>query len=80
MSCYFAKYANIFGEPRVGVHSYRVFDISIVDLLITVTFAYFISQYYDYEFIKVLVLVLIVGIIFHRIFCVRTTIDRLLFN
>lgn len=80
MSCYFSKYSNVFGEPEFGVHSYRIFNIAVVDLLMTVIFAYFVSKYYDYDFIKVLILVLLIGIIFHRIFCVRTTIDRLLFN
>jgi hypothetical protein len=80
MSCYFAKYANVFGEPSTGVHSYRVFNIAIIDLLIAIVFAYFVSKYYNYDFIKVLILVLLVGIILHRIFCVRTTVDRLLFN
>jgi hypothetical protein len=80
MSCYFSQYSNIFGEPGYGVHSYRIFDIAIVDLIMTVVFAYIVSRHYDYDFIKVLLLVLLAGIILHRIFCVRTTIDKLLFN
>ena len=80
MSCYFAKYANVFGEPGFGIHSYRVFNIAIADLLMTIVFAYFVSKYYNYDFIKVFILLLLVGIIFHRIFCVRTTIDKLLFD
>ncbi len=27
------KYKNIFGAPNTGVHSYRIFNIAIVDAL-----------------------------------------------
>lgn len=29
------KYKNILGEPGKGVHSYRIFNIAIVDVLLT---------------------------------------------
>ena len=36
-------YKNILGEPNKGIHSYRVFNIAIVDVLMTIITAYVIS-------------------------------------
>jgi len=77
MSC---KYKNIFGEPNTGVHKYRLFNIAIVDLIMTVVIAFLIARWLELNFLIVLLMCLILGIIAHRIFCVRTTIDKLLFE
>ena len=79
---YFCKYKDILGKPGKGLHSYRVCNIAIVDLLLTILLAKFI-QYYILEECNIWVILIftfIVGIILHRIFCVRTTIDKLLFH
>jgi hypothetical protein len=73
------KYKNIFGEPGKGVHSYRLFGVAIVDVILTIIAAFIISYFFKYSFIKVLIILFILGIIFHRLFCVRTTVDKLLF-
>ena len=31
--CPFAKYSKLFGEPGKGIHSFRVFDIAVFDVL-----------------------------------------------
>lgn len=75
------KYKNIFGEPGKGVHSIRIFNIAVVDLLLTLLVAYFISRMYKkITFLEASVFMLVLGIILHRLFCVRTTIDKLLFS
>lgn len=71
--------SNIFGAPGEGVHSYRIFNIAIVDVLATVLAAYIIAHVYNYNFYKVLFVLFILGIFMHRLFNVRTTIDRLIF-
>jgi hypothetical protein len=71
--------SNIFGAPGEGVHSYRIFNIAIVDVIATVIVAYVIARVYNYNFYKVLFVLFILGIILHRLFNVRTTIDRILF-
>ena len=79
---YFCKYKDILGEPGKGLHSHRVFGIAIVDVLLTILLAKFI-QYYIMEGCNIWVILIftfILGIILHRIFCVRTTIDKLLFH
>jgi len=83
------KYKNIFGEINTGIHSIRVFDIAIFDVLSTIIGAIVIHQIIIISIldmgntIKLWMVVLslfILGIILHRLFCVRTTIDKLLFN
>lgn len=74
------KYKDIFGKPKTGAHSYRIFNIAIVDVLFTLLGAYIISLYVPYTFTYVAIILFIVGIIAHRLFCVRTTIDKFLFS
>ena len=74
------KYKDIFGKPKQGAHSYRVFNIAIVDLVLTILAAYLLSILTGYNIIYTLIFMFILGIISHRIFCVRTTIDKLLFD
>ena len=78
---YFCKYKDSLGKPGKGLHSYRVFNLSVLDILFTFLLAKFVQYYImeETEFIIVLIYCFIVGIIIHRIFCVRTTIDKLLF-
>ncbi len=84
----FCKYKNIFGKPKEGLHKFRLFDIGIIDVAVTVVLAYIIHiliQKYGNGYIKkinfvhILMIVLILGVISHRIFCVRTTVDKWLF-
>lgn len=74
------KYKNALGEPGKGIHSYRFFGIAIMDVILTIISAYIISYFYNYNFIHTLIILFILGIILHRLFCVKTTIDKLLFN
>ena len=80
MNTNLCPYKYIFGKPSEGVHSYKLFNIALVDLILTVLFAYGISRYYDLNFYEVLIILFLLGIIFHRLFCVKTTIDKLIFN
>ena len=74
------KYKDILGIPNQGVHSFRIFNIAIVDVLLTILAAYIISYFLKTNFLYTLLFMFILGIISHRIFCVRTTIDKLLFH
>ena len=79
---YFCKYKDILGKPKTGLHSYRVFDIAVVDFLLTILLAKFFEFYMmkGIPFWKILIVTFILGNIVHRIFCVKTTIDKLLFS
>ncbi len=77
------KYKDIFGKPKEGVHSYRIFDIAIVDLLLTLIGGYLIYKYYAYKYVSLsltIFIFFILGIVMHKLFCVNTTINSLLFN
>ena len=74
------KYKDILGKPNQGVHSYRIFNIAIVDVAMTILGAFIIHLFLpQYNFFYILLTLFITGIILHRLFCVRTTIDKLLF-
>ena len=73
------KYKNIFGEPGTGIHSYRIFNIAIFDVIFTLIFALFISYLCKISFIYASIGMFILGILMHRLFGVRTTIDKFLF-
>jgi hypothetical protein len=70
------------GEVGKGAHSYRVANIAIVDVIFTFLGAYIIWAwiYPKYSYYFVLAMLFLLGIILHRLFCVRTTIDKLLFS
>lgn len=72
-------YKDIFGKPREGAHAYRIFDIAVVDVVATVIVAFIINRVFGFIFWKSLVVLFIVGIISHRLFCVRTTVDKWIF-
>lgn len=74
------KYKNILGKPGKGIHSYRIFNIAIADVIMTILGALIISYFFNFSFIYTLITLFILGIILHRLFCVRTTIDKLLFQ
>jgi len=75
------KYKNIFGKVGEGVHSYRIFNIAIIDVILTFLLAFIIQLLLPkYNYYHILILLFILGIILHRMFCVRTTIDKILFN
>jgi hypothetical protein len=73
------KYKNALGVPEKGVHSYRLFGLAIADVIMTILGALFISFFFKTKFVYTLVLLFVLGIALHRIFCVRTTVDKLLF-
>ncbi len=80
MSCPFKKYSEIFGKPNTGFHSFRVFDIAVLDLLGTILISGLISYTFNFNFFLVLFIALLLGIILHRLFCVDTTINKLIFG
>jgi uncharacterized membrane protein YcaP (DUF421 family) len=80
MNCPFRYLSEIFGRPNEGVHSYRIFDLAIVDIIMTIIGAFIISKIFKINFILILVILFIIGIILHRLFCVNTTINKFIFG
>ena len=80
MSCHFPKYTNLFGKIKEGPHSYRIFDVAIVDVVATIIGGFAISYFGHFTLWKVLAILFLSGILLHRLFCVRTTVDKLIFS
>jgi hypothetical protein len=74
-------YRNLLGKVGEGVHSYRIANIAIFDVILTILGAMALHLVFpSYRFITFLVAFFLLGIILHRLFCVRTTVDRILFD
>ena len=73
------KYKDALGQPGKGIHSYHFMGVAIMDVIMTLIGALLIYYYTGYSFLKVSLILFILGIILHRLFCVRTTIDKILF-
>jgi len=75
-----SDYKNIFGKVGEGAHSYRLFNIAIVDVVATILLAYVVYMFLPgYNFVYILIALFLLGIVLHRLFSVRTTIDKALF-
>jgi hypothetical protein len=74
------KYKDALGKPKTGIHSYRIFNIAIADVIMTIIAALIISYFFKFNFWITLILLFLLGILLHRIFCVRTTVDKILFS
>jgi uncharacterized membrane protein len=74
------KYKDALGVLGKGIHSYRIFNIAIADVIMTIIGAYILSLIFKTPFLYTLISLFVLGIILHKIFCVRTTIDKFLFD
>jgi hypothetical protein len=74
------KYRDIFGKPREGLYAYRIFDIAIIDVILTIILAYIISIWYKYNFLICTLILFLIGIISHWLFCVKTSINNFILN
>ena len=77
----FCEYSEIFGKPGEGIHSIRIFDIAIIDVVLTIIGAYYfhhyiVLKYYKLPLICTIGVVFILGIIFHKLFCVNTGLNK----
>jgi hypothetical protein len=67
------------GIVNTGIHSYRIFNIAYMDVIMTIVVSLLLAWAMKWSYIKTIISVFILGIILHRMFCVRTTVDKLLF-
>lgn len=78
MSC---AYKNMFGKLGEGIHSYRIWNVAVLDILVTCFSAFLINRIFfpRYHYFVILIAFFLLGIVLHRVFCVRTTIDKMIF-
>ena len=72
-------YKNAFGKLGTGIHSYRIMDIAVLDFGVTAIVAYIITLIFGVKFVYSFIGLFLAGILIHRLFCVRTTLDKLIF-
>jgi hypothetical protein len=73
------QYKGLFGEPGTGLRKYRIFDVAIYDLTITMIIVYVLCLFTKTNYAYTLAFVLLLGVFVHRVFCVRTGVDKMLF-
>jgi hypothetical protein len=73
------KYKGALGIPGQGIHSFQIFGIAVADVVMTIIGAFIIAWLAKWNFFYTLIGLFLLGIILHRLFCVKTTIDKLLF-
>ena len=76
----FCDYKDSLGALNEGIHQYRFLNLAIVDVIGTVIIAFLISYFFKVSLLYTIIILFILGIILHRLFCVKTTIDKLLFT
>ena len=70
---------NLIGTVNKGVHKYKIFNIAIFDVIVTIVSAKLIAVLFRKYFIFILLCLLKLSIVVHRWKGVRTTVDRYLF-
>ena len=75
----FCKYKNSLGIPGKGVHVHYM-GIAYKDVIGTILIAILIAAVCKVSAWKTVIVLFILGILLHRLFCVHTTIDHLLFG
>ena len=74
------KYKNLLGVPGTGIHSFKIYGISVWDTVMTIVGAFFIAWVTNWSYLYTLIGLFIAGIILHRLFCVKTTVDKIIFG
>ena len=84
------KYKDIFGAPNTGLHAYRLTlngietnskGLAFVDLLFTLIGAIILSFYFKkIHWFKLFIMLVILGVVLHLLFCVKTPITKLIIS
>jgi hypothetical protein len=70
------RYSKIFGEPKKGIHSTRIFGLAAVDLGLTVLAAFILSSSLKWNFWVTLLGLVVLGIGIHGLFGVNTQLNE----
>ncbi len=68
----FCSYKNIFGEPNKGIHQYRIFGMAFFDIVGLILLSIIFSKYFNVNFIYTLLVMILITILIHWLFCVPT--------
>lgn len=76
----FCKYRHIFGIEGQGAHSYRLFNIAIVDFVGTIILGIILSKITHINIYISIIIMFLLGILLHKLFCVKSTVNVFLDN
>ena len=74
------QYKNSLGIPGKGFHKHYFFGFAVMDLLGTIGIAYLIGKYFKLSVYKVFIVLMILAIFLHWLFCVDTVLNKILFG
>lgn len=74
------QYRDIFGVPGQGVHSWKFKGTSMFDYLGTILMAMAITWITDIPLVITTIMMFLLGILLHYIFCVPTEVIKFLFH
>jgi hypothetical protein len=73
-----SEYKDLLGVPGKGVHTHLM-GFAWRDTLMTIIGGLLIALVFKFNVLYTIIAVFIIGILFHRLFGVRTTVDKILF-
>jgi hypothetical protein len=78
------RFANILGEPGKGMHSLRIGGLAVVDIVLTGLLAFFLARRKGRTslglFVAYFILLVLLSILIHTVFCVNTRLNAFLFG
>lgn len=76
------KYKDLFGKAgeTTGLRAYRIGGIALLDVIVTMIGVYLLCLLFGWHYWITLMVVFVLGIVVHRLFCVRTAVDKMLFR
>lgn len=78
--CVFKEYRYLFGVEKEGIHSYRLYDIAIADVIMTIIGAILFSYVFKIDYLISLIFLFTLGVILHYLFCVESTVNMYIYS
>lgn len=77
---YFCKFKDILGLPGKKFHKHFGFGFAILDLVFALAVAMLITYFTKICLWKTFIMVILLAIILHRLFCVNTVLNVMIFG
>jgi uncharacterized membrane protein YcaP (DUF421 family) len=78
--CIFNEYRHIFGKEKKGIHSYRLFNFAIMDIIFTIIGSIILTYFLKINVFILFIILILLGILLHYLFCVETTLNLYLYT
>lgn len=71
---------DMFGKVKEGVHSTRIFGFAAFDTIGTIVLAYIFARLTGTSFLGMFIILMLLGLILHRVYCVESTLTKAVFG